>query len=60
MISPPVGMNIFVVKNLIREVSIADIFRGVTPFTVALVAMLALLVALPELATWLPSLMRGR
>ena len=30
MISPPVGMNIFVVKNLIRSVSIADIFRGVT------------------------------
>jgi TRAP-type C4-dicarboxylate transport system permease large subunit len=60
MISPPVGMNIFVVKNLIRDVSIADIFRGITPFTVALVALLALLVALPELATWLPSLMRGR
>ena len=60
MISPPVGMNIFVVKNLIRSVSIADIFRGVTPFTFALVALLALIVALPGLATWLPSLMRGR
>ena len=60
MISPPVGMNIFVVKNLIRQVSIAEIFRGVTPFTFALVAMLALIVAWPGLATWLPSLMRGR
>ena len=60
MISPPVGMNIFVVKNLIRQVSIADIFRGVTPFTFALVAMLALIVTWPGLATWLPSLMRGR
>ena len=60
MISPPVGMNIFVVKNLLRHVSIAEIFRGVTPFTFALVALLALIVALPGLATWLPSLMRGR
>jgi C4-dicarboxylate transporter, DctM subunit len=58
MISPPVGMNIFVVKNLIRHLSIADIFRGVTPFTAALVVLLALIVAVPGLATWLPSFMR--
>jgi C4-dicarboxylate transporter, DctM subunit len=58
MISPPVGMNIFVVKNLIRHLSIADIFRGVTPFTFALVVLLALIVAIPGLATWLPSFMR--
>jgi C4-dicarboxylate transporter, DctM subunit len=58
MISPPVGMNIFVVKNLIRSVSIGDIFRGVTPFTFALIALLALIVVVPGLATWLPSYMR--
>jgi C4-dicarboxylate transporter, DctM subunit len=58
MISPPVGMNIFVVKNLIRHLSIADIFRGVTPFTFALVVLLALIVAVPGLATWLPGFMR--
>jgi C4-dicarboxylate transporter, DctM subunit len=58
MISPPVGMNIFVVKNLVRTLSISDVFRGVTPFTVALVALLALIVAFPGLATWLPSYMR--
>lgn len=58
MISPPVGMNIFVVKNLIRHLSIADIFVGVTPFTFALVALLALIVAFPGLATWLPGFMR--
>jgi C4-dicarboxylate transporter, DctM subunit len=58
MISPPVGMNIFVVKNLIRHLSIADVFRGVTPFTFALVALLALIVALPGLATWLPGFMK--
>jgi TRAP-type C4-dicarboxylate transport system permease large subunit len=34
------------------------VFRGVTPFTVALVALLALVVAFPGLATWLPSFMK--
>jgi tripartite ATP-independent transporter DctM subunit len=58
MISPPVGMNIFVVKNLIRHLSIGDVFRGVTPFTVALVALLALIVTVPGTATWLPGFMR--
>jgi C4-dicarboxylate transporter, DctM subunit len=58
MISPPVGMNIFVVKNLIRHLSIGDVFRGVTPFTFALIALLALIVAVPGLATWLPGFMK--
>jgi C4-dicarboxylate transporter DctM subunit len=58
LISPPVGMNIFVVKNLLRHLSIMTVFRGVTPFTVALVALLGLVVAFPGLATWLPSFMK--
>ncbi|HEY5963949.1 MAG TPA: TRAP transporter large permease [Xanthobacteraceae bacterium] len=58
MISPPVGMNIFVVKNLLRHVSIIEVFRGVTPFTVALVALLAAVVAFPGIVTWLPGFMR--
>jgi C4-dicarboxylate transporter DctM subunit len=58
LISPPVGMNIFVVKNLLRHLSIATVFRGVTPFTVALVALLALVVTFPALATWLPGFMK--
>jgi C4-dicarboxylate transporter DctM subunit len=51
-------MNIFVVKNLLRHLSIGTVFRGVTPFTVALVALLALMVAFPALATWLPGYMK--
>jgi C4-dicarboxylate transporter, DctM subunit len=58
LISPPVGMNIFVVRNLLRHVSIGTVFRGVTPFTAALVALLAIVVAFPSLSTWLPSLMK--
>jgi C4-dicarboxylate transporter, DctM subunit len=59
MISPPVGMNIFVVKNLLRHISLGTVFRGITPFAVALVVLLALIVAFPGIATWLPSLMRA-
>jgi tripartite ATP-independent transporter DctM subunit len=57
MISPPVGMNIFVVKNLLGHVSLGAIFRGITPFTVALIALLAVIVAFPGLVMWLPTLM---
>ena len=58
LISPPVGMNIFVVKNLIRHLSIGTVFRGVSPFTAALVALLAIIVAFPALATYLPGFMK--
>jgi TRAP-type C4-dicarboxylate transport system permease large subunit len=58
LISPPVGMNIFVVKNLIRHLSIGTVFRGVTPFTVALVVMLGIMIAFPQLATYLPGFMK--
>jgi C4-dicarboxylate transporter DctM subunit len=58
LISPPVGMNIFVVKSLLRHVTIGTMFRGVSPFTVALVGALAIVVAFPPLATYLPSFMK--
>jgi tripartite ATP-independent transporter DctM subunit len=58
LISPPVGMNIFVVKSLLRNVTIMTVFRGVTPFVVALVAMMGIMIAFPWLATWLPSFMK--
>jgi TRAP-type C4-dicarboxylate transport system permease large subunit len=58
MISPPVGMNIFVVKNLLGNVSIATMFRGVLPFNIALIALLAIMLAFPILATYLPGLMK--
>jgi len=58
LISPPVGMNIFVVKNLIRHLSISTVFRGVWPFTFAQVALLAIIVAFPQLALYLPKFMK--
>jgi tripartite ATP-independent transporter DctM subunit len=58
LISPPVGMNMFVLKSLLPEVPTGTVFRGVLPFMWADVIRLALLVAFPWLALWLPSMMR--
>jgi tripartite ATP-independent transporter DctM subunit len=58
LISPPVGMNLFVLKTLLPEVSTGMVFHGVLPFMWADVVRLAILVLFPWLALWLPSLMR--
>jgi len=58
LISPPVGMNIFVVRTLLRHISIGTIFRGVWAFTAAQCILLALLIAIPGLATYLPQFMK--
>ncbi|MDX3805644.1 TRAP transporter large permease [Bosea thiooxidans] len=57
LIHPPVGMNVFVIKSVIGDLSFSTIFRGVAPFIVTDLIRLAILVAFPILATWLPSQM---
>jgi tripartite ATP-independent transporter DctM subunit len=58
LISPPVGMNMFVINTLLPKVGLGKIFRGCWPFTVVMVAVLVLLIAFPQLSLWLPSLMK--
>ena len=58
LISPPVGMNLFVLKTLLPGVETETVFRGVVPFMVADVIRLAILIAFPAITLWLPSLMR--
>ena len=58
LISPPVGMNLFVINALLPGVGLGQIFRGCWPFVAAMVVALGLLVAFPQLSLWLPSLMR--
>ncbi|MGE0799607.1 MAG: TRAP transporter large permease [Lautropia sp.] len=57
LISPPVGMNLFVIRTLLPGVSTGTLYRGVAPFVVADVVRLAVLVAFPVLSTWLPSVL---
>jgi tripartite ATP-independent transporter DctM subunit len=58
MITPPIGMNVFVLKAVARDQPISVIFRGVLPFLGADAIRLALLVLLPALSLWLPSVLR--
>ncbi|MGD9920845.1 MAG: TRAP transporter large permease [Pseudorhodoplanes sp.] len=57
LITPPIGMNVFVVNSMIPDVSIWTIFRGVWPFVVAMILGLALIIAVPSVATFLPGYM---
>ncbi len=57
LITPPIGMNVFVIKGVARDVPLETIFRGVTPFIIAQIALLCILVAFPQIALWLPSTM---
>jgi tripartite ATP-independent transporter DctM subunit len=58
LISPPVGMNMFVVRNMLPELSTGTIFKGVLPFVYTLVAVLALMVAFPQIALFLPQMLK--
>ncbi|WP_170574886.1 TRAP transporter large permease [Ruegeria atlantica] len=58
LITPPIGMNVFVVKSVLPEVPLGKIFRGVMPYILALVTGLVLVLVFPTIATFLPNLMR--
>lgn len=57
LITPPVGLNVFVLKGVVGNVTTGTIFRGVTPFWVVDIIRLALLLGIPGLALFLPSQM---
>jgi tripartite ATP-independent transporter DctM subunit len=58
LISPPVGMNLFVLNALLPQVPTQTVFRGVLPFVVADVIRLGILIAFPVISLWLPSMMK--
>ena len=58
LITPPVGMNLFVIKGISEDSSIQDIIAGSAPFALIMVAEIALLCFVPEIATWLPSVLK--
>src|SRR5439155_27075292 len=58
LISPPVGLNLFVINALLPQLPTRRVFHGVLPFVVADGVRLAILVAFPVITLWLPSLMR--
>jgi tripartite ATP-independent transporter DctM subunit len=57
VITPPVGMNVFVVKGVVKDVSTETIFKGIWPFLIALIICIALLIIFPQIVTFLPGLL---
>jgi len=57
LITPPVGMNVFAIAGVATEIPLYTIFRGVLPFLAAMVICVAFLMAIPQIATFLPGLM---
>ena len=59
LITPPVGMNVFVISALAEDVPMKETFLGVAPFFCAELVRVAILIALPALTLWLPSILSG-
>jgi C4-dicarboxylate transporter, DctM subunit len=58
MIAPPVGLNVFVISGMVKDVPMADIYRGIMPFLLAMVVLLGILMVAPEIALYLPRTMK--
>jgi tripartite ATP-independent transporter DctM subunit len=56
VITPPVGVNIYVIKGVAQDIPLEKIFSGITPFLIAAIVCCVLMVMFPQIATFLPSL----
>jgi TRAP-type C4-dicarboxylate transport system permease large subunit len=57
LISPPVGLNVFIVKSVAPSVPLGDIFRGVLPFWLMMILAVAILIVFPQIVLVLPDAM---
>lgn len=57
MITPPVGLTVFVISGIAGDVPMHHIFRGIVPFLIADLVVVAIVVAFPQIALWIPSMM---
>jgi tripartite ATP-independent transporter DctM subunit len=59
LITPPIGMNLFIVQSVRGEGDFKDVVMGALPFVVAILFMIGVLLAFPSIALWLPTVVRG-
>lgn len=59
VMTPPVGLNVYVVSGMIRDVPMPKIFAGTFPFVIAIFICIVIVIAFPQLALWLPSQIYG-
>ena len=57
LITPPIGMNVFIISGMTKDIPMYTIFRGVIPFVIAMMVGVALLIAFPHIALFLPHTM---
>ncbi|MGI5881119.1 MAG: TRAP transporter large permease [Syntrophomonadaceae bacterium] len=57
VITPPVGMNVYIIKGVVPDVPLELIFKGIWPFLLAIIVCLAILIAFPQIATVLPGML---
>ncbi len=57
-ITPPMGMNLYIIKGVSETTSIGDVIKGVVPFAIILLVCLSILVTLPQISLFLPGLMK--
>ncbi|GAG48755.1 unnamed protein product, partial [marine sediment metagenome] len=57
LITPPVGMNVFVIKGVAKDVSIGTIYKGIFPFLLAMIASVIILTVFPDIALLLTKAM---
>lgn len=59
LITPPIGMNVFVIKGMVQSVPLVSIYKGVLPFVVGQVVLIIAVFLIPEIALWLPETARA-
>ena len=59
LLTPPVGINLYVIHGLVPHIPVGEVIRGSMPFFLMMLVGLAIMTAFPEIATWLPSTMRA-
>ena len=59
LMTPPIGLNVFIVGGVLKEVPLQTIFRGIVPFVLAALVAIVIVIAFPSLATWLPGVFYG-
>lgn len=55
LLTPPFGLNVFMISGVVKEAKVEAVFRGVVPFIVAELVVVLLIIVFPEIVTWLPS-----
>lgn len=58
LITPPVGINLYIINGIDSDSNMLDIIKGVSPFMLLMIFMIILIIAFPSLSTWLPSVMK--